>query len=35
MKQGMKWFETDAFRQASKLAKVTGRTFYLAKERQS
>jgi hypothetical protein len=33
MEQGMKWFETDVFRQASKLAKVTGRTFYLAKER--
>jgi hypothetical protein len=33
MEQGMKRFETEAIRQASKLAKVTGRTFYLAKER--
>ena len=26
----MQWFKTDTFKDASQLAKVTGRTFYLA-----
>lgn len=31
--RGMKWFESDTFRQATELAKVTGRTFYSANRR--
>ncbi len=26
----MQWFKTDTFKEASKLAKVSGRTFYVA-----
>ena len=26
----MQWFKTDTFREATKLARVTGRTFFLA-----
>ncbi len=26
----MSWFRSDTFKEASKLAKVTGRSFYLA-----
>jgi hypothetical protein len=30
MERAMQWFKTDTFKEASKLAKVSGRTFYLA-----
>ena len=30
MDRAMQWFKSDTFKEASKLAKVTGRTFYLA-----
>jgi heme-degrading monooxygenase HmoA len=30
MDTAMEWFQSDTFKQASKLAKVTGRSFYLA-----
>ena len=30
MERAMQWFKTDTFKGATKLAKVTGRTFYLA-----
>ena len=31
MDRAMEWFKSDTFKEASRLAKVTGRTFYLAK----
>ena len=30
MDRAMEWFKSDTFKEASRLAKVTGRTFYLA-----
>ena len=30
MDRAMQWFKTDTFKNASQLAKVTGRSFYLA-----
>jgi len=33
--RAMLWFKTDIFKQATQLAKVTGRTFYLAQTPQS
>ncbi len=30
MDTAMQWFQSDTFKEATKLAKVTGRTFYLA-----
>jgi hypothetical protein len=30
MDRAMQWFKTDTFKNASQLAKVTGRAFYLA-----
>ena len=33
MERAMQWFKTDTFKEASKLAKVSGRTFYLAQPR--
>ena len=30
MERAMEWFKSDTFKEASRLAKVTGRTFYLA-----
>ena len=33
MERAMQWFKTDTFKGATKLAKVTGRTFYLAQPR--
>jgi len=30
MDRAMQWFKSDTFKQASRLAKVTGRTFFLA-----
>ena len=29
----MQWFKTDTFKEATRLAKVTGRTFFLAEPR--
>ncbi len=31
MDRAMQWFTSDVFKEASRLAKVTGRVFYLAK----
>jgi hypothetical protein len=33
MDRAMEWFKTDTFKEATGLAKVTGRTFYLAEPR--
>lgn len=33
MDRAMKWFQTDTFKEATRLAHVTGRTFYLANPR--
>jgi hypothetical protein len=33
MERGMQWFKTDTFKEATRLAKVTGRTFFLAQPR--
>ena len=30
MERAMQWFKTDTFKDATRLAKVTGRTFFLA-----
>ena len=30
LERAMQWFKTDTFREATKLARVTGRTFFLA-----
>jgi hypothetical protein len=30
MPRAMEWFKTDTFREATRLARVTGRTFFLA-----
>lgn len=30
MDRAMQWFKSDVFKEASRLAKVTGRVFYLA-----
>ena len=35
MDTAMGWFRSDTFKQASKLAKVTGRSFYLAQPQTS
>ena len=32
MDRAMQWFKTDTFKEASRLAKVTGRSFYLAEQ---
>ena len=31
MDRAMEWFKSDTFKEATRLAKVTGRTFFLAK----
>jgi hypothetical protein len=30
MERAMQWFQTDTFKEATRLAQVTGRSFYLA-----